>query len=148
MSSLFDNEVNFAQSEDRVSANIPELGNLMVYDDVSQAIDDGVIDQLDSAVEKIIHFQNNVVQKLSQAFLLKLSPFINARIRPNGQVLVSVQKSHSFLKFLYIFEEELPESAITSYVFNSLPHSRQANQYQSLVTQYICELTQVHLNDI
>ena len=135
LGALFNNEVSFAQSEDRLSADIPDLGSMMIFEEKFQALDDSMIDHLDVAMDKILHFQDNAVQKLSEAFLFKLGPFINARIRPNGKVLVSVQKAHSFLRFSYIFEEELPESAITSYVFNSLPHSRQKNQYTSLDIQ-------------
>ena len=129
LSGLFGSDLVFNQTKDRFIADYPSIQNLIIDEKDSTPFDQTKLNVLEKALSKLEFFEKNIIQRLQQVFFEKLSPFIHSRIRPGGRVLASIQKSQSFVKFLYFFEENVFDSAITRYQFSSLPRYRTNDGY-------------------
>ena len=129
LSGLFGKDLVFNQTKDRFIADYPSIKNLIIDDKDSSPFDQSKLNGLEKALSKLEFFEKNVIQELQKAFFDKLYPFIHSRIRKGGKVLASIQKSQSFVKFLYFYEENVLDSAITRFQFTSLPRYRTSKGY-------------------
>ena len=135
LSSLFGKDLIINQTKDRFVADYPSLQNLIVDEKDARPFDQAKLSVLEKAITKLEFFEKNVISELQKAFFDKLYPFIKSKIRRGGQVLATIEKSKSFVKFLYIFEENVADSAVAKYQFSALPRYKTGSKYTSFKIQ-------------
>ena len=134
-SELFGKDLIINKTKNKFVADYPSLQNLIVDEKDSKPFDQAKLTVLEKAITKLEYFEKTVVSKLQTAFFHRLSPFIKSKIRPGGKVLAIIEKSRSFVKFLYVYEENVSDSAVSKYQFSSLPRYRTGSIYTSFEIQ-------------
>ena len=98
-------------------------------------LNEKILADFSESSQKLIYFQEKLLQILPQLLLRRLLPEIQEKMRPDGEIYHHVTLSKSFLVLDYYWEQLLPNSKVTNYRFWPLPSEKNKNIYQSFDVQ-------------
>ena len=134
LQSHFTEEIKFNVFSDRIKVDFQKNQSDLIFQ-ANSILNEKILADFSESSQKLIYFQEKLLQILPQLLLRRLLPQIQDKMRPDGKIFHHVTLSKSFLVLDYYWEQLLPNSKVTNYRFWPLPSSKNKNIYQSFDVQ-------------
>ena len=130
LSEHFTEDIRFSVLNDRIEVDIQGDQNFLF--NMSSKLDDRLLAEFSASSEKLVYFQDKILEILPQLLLRRLMPEIAAKLRPDGQILHHLTLSKSFIVCDFFWEQIVPNSRVTSYKFWALPANQVEQKYETV----------------
>ena len=130
LSEHFTDDIKFSVLNDRIAVDIK--GNQDFLFNMSSKLDERLLAEYSASSEKLVYFQEKILDILPQLLLRRLMPEIEAKLRPNGEILYHLTLSKSFIVCDFFWEQIVPNSRVTSYRFWSLPANQIEQKFETI----------------